>query len=745
MTELPEIDRIQARESGRFLNLPEQGGDIDLRELLRKLWRRRRVILGCVFIITALATVVSFQLTPQYSASALVMIEPRESRVVDIEAVLSGLPPDTETINSEIEVIKSRQLAKRVIDRLKLEEDPEFNAALRKKSFWASIVNIRSYLPADIFPVKRLSEEERALRQTTQVIDVFVGKMGVGVKLRSWVIEVSYNSDEAQKSARIVNAIVDLYIVEQLEAKYEATKVATEWLSGRLGVLRQQVEVTERVVANYRREVGLVEGKDSVDVAAQQLSEINTQLVLSTTRRAEAEARLQQVERLLSTQNDASSVGEVLSSALIQRLLEQESELIRQSAELTAEYGPKHPRMINAKAEIRDLRAKIGIEVKKILLGLKSEVEVSRAREKSLASTLKRLEGRIGTLSQKQVLLRSLERDADANRVLYETFLARFKEMSGQRELQTPDARVISYSGVPTAPSYPRKSLIVAFAFIGSLAFGVSLVFAIEQLDSGFRSMEQVEAQTNVPALGLVPQVRARKDTPPERIVLDEPLSAYSESIRNLFVSLMLSNVDKPPKIILITSAMPEEGKSVMSTSLARTVALSGRKTVVIDCDLRRPRIHEALDIQRSPGLVELLAQRAELDDVVQVDEASGAHVITSGEHIANSSDIMGSEQMKRLLVDLGGKYDMVILDSPPVLAVTDARVLSAYADKTVFVVRWEKTRREAAILALRQLKVAGANIAGVVLSKVDVKRHAGYGFADSGYYHGKYKKYYQS
>lgn len=736
MTELPEFDHLVGKA--------DKGVEIELGDLLRKLWRRRRVIFGTTASLTILAAVLVFQLTPLFTATTRVMIEPRRSQVVNVQAVLSGLLPDTETINSEIQVIQSRQLAQRIVKSLKLDQDPEFNPSLRPKSFWSWVSSYKSLLPAALSSPEPVSTPEQVEeRVRTVVTDTFLEKLTVVSMFRSWVIEIAVRTDDPHKSALIANTVADLYIVEQLEAKFEATRVASKWLSDRLAALRQEVEISERAAEQYRREAGIVEGRDSVTGATQQLTEINTELVLAASRRAEADARLNQVKILLKFKRDVGSIGEVLNSPLIQRLLEQESEVLRRNGELSAEFGPKHPRMINLKAEIRDLRRKIATEIDKIVQGLSSEVEVAIARERSLAGNLRRLEVRIGIINQKQVQLRALTRDALANRTVYESFLARFKEMGGQEDLQQPDARIISRAGLPISQSYPKKTLMIALAFMGSLMLGMGLVFVVERLDSGFRSMSQIEQFTRFPALGLVPQVTGKYRNAPERIVLDEPISAYGESMRNLFVSLMLSNVDKPPKVVLFTSSMPGEGKSVVSLSLARTVALSGRKALLIDCDLRQPVIHDKMELPRTPGLVELLADRAELSEVIRRDEATGADLIMAGEQVVNTVDLLGSEQMKKLLATFSKTYDLVILDSPPVLAVADARVLATQADKTVFVVRWERTRRDAAMLALRQLDAANGNIAGIVLSRVDVKKHAAYGFADSGYYHGKYKKYY--
>ena len=257
--------------------------------------------------------------------------------------------------------------------------------------------------------------------------------------------------------------------------------------------------------------------------------------------------------------------------------------------------------------------------------------------------------------------------------------------------------------------------------------------------------MEQIEPYTGFSALGLVPELDnwdARK-APPEQYILDNPVSAFAESVRSLHVSIALSNVDRPPKVVLFTSASPEEGKSSLAVALGRVVARSGKKVVILDCDLRRPTLHTLLGMADKPGLIELLAGHASLDEVVQRDEASGADFVSAGEHAPNPVDLLSSEHMKTVVETLSTSYDLVVMDCSPVLAVSDARVLTRLADKTVFVVCWVKTRRESATLALKQLKEAGGDIAGVVVSRVDVGKHARYGYADSGYYHGKYAKYY--
>ena len=719
--------------------------ETDLAELVRKLWRRKMVIIGAVVTITTLTVITVKQLTPLYEATAEVMINPPANRVIDMEEVLSGLPFNMATIQSEIQVIKSRGLAERVITRLKLFSDPEFNHALRPTPKWQELIDPRTHLPDDWVEIlfgdeKVLSEAQARMRDRNAVINNFLDILRVDRVGRSRVIKISFESESPDRAASIANTVADLYIVEQLEAKFEATRRATVWLNDRLTVLRKNVSTSERAVEKFRNSAGLIKGRDST-LASQQITELNTQLVLARSKRAESEARLGQVQNSLKGADGVDSVVQVLASPLIQRLREQEAEVLRKTAELSQEYGDKHPRMINTRAELADIGTKIKAEVYRIIRGLHNDVGVSEAQERSLRASIRELETRIGHLNSAEVQLRALEREASANRALYTNFLRRSKEVSEQEGIQRADARIISSAAVPTEPSFPRVGLLVALAFVGSIFTGVGMVAVIEAMDHGFRSMEQVEQVTGIPSLSLVPLLG--KFATPHNYVIDKPTSAFAESLRSLHASLLLSNVDKPPKMILIASAVPEEGKTIIAVSLARVVAGLGRKVILIDGDLRRPEIHKLLGQDLKPGLVDVLAGEATLQESLRKDDASNLLVLPAGSQSTNPVDLFSSQQLKDILAKLAESADLVVIDSPPVLAVSDARTLSRLVDKTVFIVRWAETRREVATMGLKQIMDTGADVAGVVLSMVNVRQHARYGFGDSGYYYGRYRKYY--
>ena len=734
-------------------------GEVDLQELLRKVRRRKWVILGTVITVLFVVAIVLFKLTPRYTAVTHVVFNPQETKVADIEAVISGFSADAETLETEMQIIRSRTLASKTIEQLELHRNPEFNGVLRPPNPLTTILkDLRGYIGegwlavfSGIFDDEGLSQREefpddqRREPEQERIIDSFLENLEVEIAGRSRVIIITFDSESPRTAALAVNKLADLYIVAQLEAKFEATKRANQWLNDRISELREEVSITEKFVESYREKSGLIRGERDATLASEQISVLGVQHIMERTKLAEAQARLRQVERLLKLPDGIETASEVLASELIRNLRGQEAELERQTAELSAEYGERHPKMINARAQLRDLRGKIKVEVNKIVHGLRNEVAVARARAASLSAELNKLKKEVGQLNTQEVQLRALEREAVASRTLLENLLARSKETISQADFQQADATILSYAAVPQFPSYPKKKLILAVAFVGAVFLGLLLVFVVEQLDLGFRSMEQIERLMGVAPLGLVPALTGLEaiGRKPESYILDKPASAFGEAIRSLHTNLLLSSADKPPKVILVCASLPKEGKTTVVISLARLLASIGQKVIVVDCDLRRPKVHKAFGIASRPGLVECLAGEAVLDDVIQEDQYSGAYLLPVGGKTPHPPSLLGSESMNKLLDTIARRYDAVILDSAPVAAVSDSLVLSRLVDKIVFLVRWRETRREVALDGLRQIVDAGGDVAGVLLTMVNVKEHAQYGFADSGSYTGEIRKYY--
>jgi len=754
--------------------------EIDLQEYLRILWRQKVLILATVVAIMAIAFVVVLSLTPRYTGTVFVEINPRQSRVFDFEAVLSGLPADTETIQTEITIIQSRKIARRTIARLKLNRDPEFNPVLRPIgliSSWrhaiaellvphtgrfegselarkedlkdeqsGAIARFMMQLSSILDPPSEevLSEEAQVKQEMDRVIDTFLQEVTVASEGRSRIVSISVESENPETAALAANTVADFYIVAQLEAKFEATKRATLWLGTRVAELRDEVQAKERIVEDFRARSGLLQGGQDATLTSEQVSGLNAQHVSELARLAEADARLRQVNKLLDSPGGIESAGEVLQSPLIRGLRADESRVEREIAELSEEYGERHPKMINARAELRDLRTKIKTEVNRVIQGLRNEVAIAQARASSLVRSLESVKKEIAKLNKSEVQLRSLERDAAASRNLLEILLQRSKQTGSQESIQQADASIVSSAAVPGVPSFPRKGVIFPLIFIASLVQGIIVAFAAEKLDRGFRSTEQVGRMMGITPLGLIPTVTKFKTIGkgPHDYILENPGSAFGEAIRSLYTNVLLSTVGRP-KVILVASALPREGKTVVALSLARLLASGGKKVIVVDCDLRRPTVHKDLAIQSGPGLTECLTGEAIVDEVIQVDVVSGTHILQAGAHVSNPPDQFDFAPMEELLKSLRQKYDLIILDSAPILAISDTLFIARLVDKTVFVVRWARTRREAASLGLSRLLAAQADVAGAVLTMVDVKIHAQYGFGDSGSYYGELRKYY--
>lgn len=727
------------------------GHALGMGEIWRALKRRWLTILSITLLGVVLAAFAVFQMTPRYNATASVMLDPRKSNIVDFEEVLSGLPGDEDTVNSEILVIRSPVLVGRVINRLNLVNDPEFNEALARAPSALSKLNLFKGLNlAEMFgrpPPPAQTEEALLQIQHSRVVEAVTEQLAVSRAGRSRAINIRFVSPRPGTAAKVVNALASAYLADQLASKYEATNSAQAYLDGRVNELREQVKQAEQAIEEYRIRAGLV-GTAVGTVASQQLSLLNTQLVLAQTQRAEAAARLRQVRRLSSDDGGgAESATEVLASPLIIDLRGRETEGERKIAELSQEYGEKHPRMIAARAELRDIQVRIRGEVSKIVASLQNEVAVADAREATLASNVRKLERTAARQGASEVQLRALEREADATRALFTHFVTRASETASQADVQRPDARILARADIPTSASFPKPGIILPIVGLLALFLGIAVALLLEQLDRGFRSGEEIEQATGIGVLALVPQLarRLRLTTTPERYVLDKPTSSFAESLRSIDTGVRLSNVDKPPKSVLVTSSVPKEGKSTLAMSWGRMLAKSGRRVLLIDADLRRPRVTEVLSVNKGYGLVDVLSDGVDLADAIQVDEASGLMLLPAGHEISSPPDLLGSEQMRNLIVRLEGEYDLVIIDSAPVLVVSDARALARHVDAVVFVARWASTRREVVTNGLKQIREANARIAGVVLSAVNVRKHARYGYGDSGYYYGAARKYYQN
>jgi capsular exopolysaccharide synthesis family protein len=436
---------------------------------------------------------------------------------------------------------------------------------------------------------------------------------------------------------------------------------------------------------------------------------------------------------------------EVISSTLIQTLRAQEAEALSRMSQLSVEYGPKHPRMLQVTAEVGEIRDRIRVEIERIIVGLEQEAEFAAARVNSLQVSLDFARGETSEQNKEAIQLRALQRQAAANRALYERFLNRFKETSSTQDLETSNARILSRAE-GAGLTYPNRNKMLRNYILMAFFGACGLVLGLQVLNPGLLSPEQVQQVLQKNVIGLIPLIPGKVVLHDH--VLEKPNSSLVEAINSLKFSLELSDPDHPVKAVAVTSAVPEEGKTTLAISLARVVAASGKKVLIMDGDLRRSSVGKRLNLRgKHKGLADLvLAGDADLSEFILRDEKGKLDYLPPGTaKYTNATDIFSSHRMASIIELLKSRYDLVVVDTPPVMAVADARIIGRVVDKMIFVIRWDKTPRKVARAALEQLRRAEVSVAGIVLQQVDLKRYGRVGYGDSGYYYhyGRYGKYY--
>lgn len=710
----------------------EDGG---LTETLARLWRRKWIVVATTIIAVSAVGMVTLNMTPRYSAEAKLRIGLPESRLTEASSGLNSSAIDAAMVQSEQYVLTSREIASRVVDRLALEQVPEFNPYLREPTFLeeyhpkrllklfmpeppeAEASTIGADAPAGDSAETPVDREKRA------TINALLGSLTVEPLGRSHVLSIGVQSMKPNLAARIANTLGDVYLEEKALQRSEAIGSANTWLTRHLKDLRADLEQSERAVEEYRRKHALYISRSDT-ITSQQMAGLNTEVIAAQARLAEARTRLNQARETMNSKDPGAAMPEVIAAPLIQALKQQQSAVERRAAEMSTRYGKKHPQMQNVQAEMEDIRRKIRGEIQNIIAGLRSEAATAGARYQALKSNLDETKQAMGETNAESIRLRALEREADANRAMFQEFLGRVKETRAQRDMELVQARIISRAAVPGSPSFPPVNMLVALAIVGGILGGVLLALLIEQMDNTFRTDDDVEMQTSLPTLAVVPKVRRRhlKDD----YVIRQPTSDFSESIRKLAMSLRLDENPESSKVVMLSSSVANEGKSGICLGLAKLSAATGANVIVLDCDWRRPQLHAMVGRRNRLGIGELLTGNTRPEDVVFRD-SSGAHVIFAGNLRARHAHLICSDRMRYLLQSLSKHYDLVLIDTPPVLVGAEVLHLARLVDKAVYVVRWGQTRCEVALKGLRQLAAMDAPLVGTVLSQVDTARYHRY------------------
>lgn len=722
---------------------------IDVRSIFLMLWRRKYVIFGIMLIGFSLTIMALTIITPQYTARSLVLVESNQRSNIPSELKLlidNYVRYDSTLVMNEIELIRSRSMARKVIERLELLTDPEFNMAYREslKEYAPELLDRKqTYKSFNVFKSELGSlPPEIVEHQINTVVTRFLQSLSVRSIPGSYAIQIQFVSPDPAKAALIANTTADLYIEQRLEEKFKASRKLTDWLDERLEELRDQVRESELAVAKYRAGNNLTEGIRTY-ISTEQVSQLNAQLINAKASLAEAQARLSQIRALSKNKGAIETSGDVLSSGFIQTLRSDEAALMQEYAELSNRYGARHPAIVKIKNELAGVRAQINQEMQKVAASIANEVEVAQARVKALQDGLNDLKDVRDMQNEKLVRLNELEREADSNRMIFDNFLQTYKRSDEQEELQEAQARVISYAAVPAKPSYPDRLLFLSLGLALSLFLGMLLSFLLEKLDNKFRSARQLEKFSGFPCFALIPAVKSKTQQELANFILDKPSSTVAEAVRTLrtVINLRARRNGAKPKVITITSSFPGEGKTTISGWLSRLAAKSGEKVILIDGDLRRPNVHRSFGRTNDVTLVEYLTGKNKLEEVIVKDELSGLHIIYAKSVPNSALDLVSSVKMETLIEALRKEYDLVVIDSPACMAVSDARILATYSDEIIYTVGWDKTPREVVMSGVKQFSDMGYNNLAFTLTNVDVKRHVRYGYGDTVYYYGDYQE----
>jgi exopolysaccharide transport family protein len=735
------------------------GGEVanysaQIRELIQVLLRRRWSVLLTALTFLALAGTFILLATPRYTATTTIFIDPRRSSVIDTNSsnqqATSSAAEDA-VVNSQVSLMQSVAVLRRVVTQLDLAHDSEFGP---RSSILGAILGFIS--PSTPAP-SGLSADDIA---TFHAIEFLTKRMTATRQGQTYLVDVGISSESPEKAAKIANALADAYFYEQVRGKYDTNKIAASWFNEQIEGLRSQVQASDRAVEEFRAANNLTIAQ-GVTVNDQQLGDLNNKLVDAHVATAEARAKYQQVQDIAKNRSDPGAVAEVLSSEVITRLRTQYADVAKQLADASSRYGPQNPLVANGRAQLRETQKLIDQEVHRYLENAQQAYEVAKSREEALQKSLDHLKQVSDNSGKERVRLRELQREADSNRMLYESFLSRYKEVNAQESLNLPDSRIVSRADIPVKPSYPKTLLVLAGAIALGIGFGCVLAFTIDFFDQRLKSLRQIEVATGLPALAAVPVIGTRELAgrakqgrrelerykpdaaemlPPAlqpslmRYVVDEPTSLFAEAVRTVRLAVQRASRNEPAKSVMITSATDGEGKTTLAVNLAHSLAAIGMRTILLDGDFRNPEMSRSLCPRASIGAMEVALGKAPIDRAIFVDQSTGLAVLPA-RPAARSSEFVSSEPMRRMLDLLRQHFDFVIVDSPPLFPLIDARELADIVDGIVVTARWDHTPQEVVTQAISALAPVRDHILGTVLTRVDMQRLRFYDYYQSSTY----------
>jgi capsular exopolysaccharide synthesis family protein len=716
-----------------FLHDPDsQDSNLDFVDYWRTVRKHKWAIVAFALVATLVAAVVAFVTTPIYEAKTTILIETSKQKVISIEEVYASSGASREYFQTQVEIIKSREVASKAAAKLKLYDIPAFDPRAPKKG----IAALRDQLG---FATEKEPIEWNEKTLSEAVLPIISGSLFIEPIGFSQMVQIRFVSADPVLAAKVTRTIAETYIENDLDARFQMTRTASLWLQDRLSGLKEKLNQSEQVLQGYREKQGLVNLKESSSAGTsssgtgQQMEQLQIRLIEARTRRAEIESTYKIIK---DASADLSSQPAVLASGQVSEAKRQAADAMRRLAEVSQRYGKEHPKYVQADTEAKTTAENLQRQIELVVGGISNEYERARGTEKMLESALAAARGSVQNVNRKEFELGQYEREVDSNKQMYEMFFKRAKETNVGGDLQTTVARIVDAAPIPTDPIRPKKPLIIGAAFFVGLLVAVMLAILLEQLDNTLKTTEDVESRLKQPLLTIMPMLD-KKDAERKvsgRLVLDSPNSLYSEAIRTARTGVLLSSVDVPSRTIVVTSSVPGEGKTTFSSNLAMAHAMT-KKTLLIDADMRRPSVARCYGLDpNAAGLSEAVAGTAKLSECVQSIEGSKLKVMTSGAIPPNPLELLHSERFVQTLEALSKHFEIVIIDSPPVELVSDAAVIAARASGVIFVTKAHSTPYPLARKSLQRIRRAEGHIIGVVLNALDLNKAEQYYGEYSGY-----------
>jgi len=716
-----------------------EGGEIDLRKYINIIIRQRWVIISVTVIAMVITLLVSFTMRPVYTATGTVMIE-KEPNILSFEEIFQVETFRDDYFQTQYKLLQSRSLAERTIDKLKLWQKEEFSG--RK-------------------PAAAEDWNDPVFRR--KLIDRFLSRLEVKPIRMTRLVEVSFKAHDPQLAADCVNTLFDCFVDMNIETKYEATEQATEFLSQQIEDLKKEINQKEQELQNYGQEKDIVILSDKETTILDKLNEVNKALTEAQIDRVRKEAYYNEIKNA-----SPEYIPEAMNNPLIQRLREDYLKLSREYAKMQEQFQPDYPEMQRLKAELDTARELLKNETEGLIKAAYSEYQAALKKETSLKKLFEEQKDEAFRLNSNAILYNSLKIELENKKNLLESLLKRQSETGVSarlRGLRTSNIRVVDRADLPIDPSSPKKLRNLLLALFLGLFGGIGLAFVMEYLDNTVKSAEEVGRYTGLPTLGVVPvfaddanqgygyyayrreksqdrdqggKKGGQKSQDIELIVHFAPDSTFAENYRSLRTALLLSSPQSSLKAIMVTSPLPEEGKSVTISNLAVSLAQTGKKTLLIDADLRRPKQHQIFKMKNHKGLTSYLALDLPLEELIRSTIVPSLYLINSGPIPPNPAELLGSDKMARLLSSLKNQFDFILIDTPPILTVTDAQIVGKLVDGLVLVVQAGKTPRDALVQTRELIDLLKLRTFGVVVNGLNLDSH---GYYSRHYYHHYYKE----